>query len=320
MCGIGGFLFNHSKMISNHDERIRILKSMSLKQKSRGPDNEGLWSDEKKIYLFHRRLSILDLSSNGNQPMVSQNRRYVISYNGEIYNFSDLSIQLKKDGVFFKGRSDTEVILESISKWGIKLAVKKFIGMFAIAIWDKKYSKLHLIRDRLGIKPLYWAVSNNCFLFSSTIDSIITYPNLSKKINQQSLDLYLSYGYIKAPFTIFENIKKVNPGTILSLSLDNEPKETIYWSVREKVIDNKNKIFSNYNDCKRNLEKLIEESVSMRMVSDVPLGSFLSGGIDSSIVTALMQKQTSRKINTFSIGFKDNNFDEAQDAKKLQSI
>ena len=165
MCGIGGFLFNHSKMISNHDERIRILKSMSLKQKSRGPDNEGLWSDEKKIYLFHRRLSILDLSSNGNQPMVSQNRRYVISYNGEIYNFSDLSIQLKKDGVFFKGRSDTEVILESISKWGIKLAVKKFIGMFAIAIWDKKYSKLHLIRDRLGIKPLYWAVSNNCFYF-----------------------------------------------------------------------------------------------------------------------------------------------------------
>ena len=140
------------------------------------------------------------------------------------------------------------------------------------------------------------------FLFSSTIDSIITYPNLSKKINQQSLDLYLSYGYIKAPFTIFENIKKVNPGTILSLSLDNEPKETIYWSVREKVIDNKNKIFSNYNDCKRNLEKLIEESVSMRMVSDVPLGSFLSGGIDSSIVTALMQKQTSRKIIHFQLG------------------
>lgn len=316
MCGIGGILIQKSN--SKQDKYLNSLKEMSFKQKERGPDNEGFWYDKNEdVFLFHRRLTILDLTSQGNQPMISQNKRYIISYNGEIYNFLNLATEIKKFGTNFKSKSDTEVILESISCWGVYEAVKKFIGMFAIAVWDKKKSQLFLIRDRLGIKPLYWAFIDNTYLFASTIDSILSYSPQKREINNKALKTYLNFGYVLSPDSIFKNIYKVKPGSILKLEKNKEPVERTYWNLNLKVSENKNKTNYNYEDCKEKLEKLIQDSISLRMISDVPIGSFLSGGIDSSLVTSLMQKISSKPIQTFSLGFNDAGFNEANEAKKI---
>ena len=315
MCGIGGFLIKNNQTV-NYE---KILKKMSTSLFKEGQMMKGYWHDKKSgIFLFHRRLSILDLSKNGLQPMISQNERYIITFNGEIYNFNIIAKQLRDTGTTFKSQSDTEVIIEAFSKWGIEKSVRKFIGMFAIGVWDRKNRSLYLIRDRLGIKPLYWGSSNENFYFSSTIDALNEIPFASNKISKLSISLYLNYGYIPSENSIFENIKKVKPGFILTIDKNNKVSENCFWNLEDQVKLNYNtNKFKTFEEAKNEIESLIKDSVKLRMISDAPIGSFLSGGIDSSLITGLMQQQSNKKIKTFSIGFNDESYNEANYAKKI---
>jgi asparagine synthase (glutamine-hydrolysing) len=308
MCGIAGVWGAAAGSLS------ATARSMANAVHHRGPDSSGEWNDvEQCIALAHRRLSILDLSSEGCQPMVSASGRYVIVFNGEIYNFAALRRELEP-GVRFRGGSDTEVLLAAVEEWGIEAAVGRFIGMFAFALWDRAERRLSLVRDRLGIKPLYYGWSQGRLLFASELKAFRAFPGFHGEIDRDAVTLLLRHNCIPAPFSIYRDVRKLPPGTVLALGspLERCVEPVAYWSAREVAEQGMATPFEGSDaDAVDALDTLLRDAVGLRMIADVPLGAFLSGGVDSSVVVALMQQQSSRPIRTFSIGSPDRVYDEA---------
>jgi len=314
MCGIAGFLSLNNNSLN---EIEHISKNIITSLRHRGPDDEGFWIDYKLgLSLCHTRLSIIDLNKTGAQPMHSNSERFVISYNGEIYNSDLIKSELNNVGINFKGTSDTEVILEACEYWGVENAVKKTIGMFSFALWDKKISKLYLIRDRIGIKPLYYGKQNGIFYFSSEINAIKNNLKLNFSVNKFALKKFFEYSYISSPESIYNNISKLDPGHILEIDTSLNITKKKYWDLSD-YLEIKGSDSKNIYDIENNITDLLEDSIKKRMISDVPIGCFLSGGIDSSIVASIMQKNSIKKINTFTIGFEENNYNEANHSKKI---
>lgn len=317
MCGFAGFL-TKDKQFSAENLNV-IAEKMSNAIIHRGPDDGGVWIDEQAgLALSHRRLSILDLSPLGHQPMLSASGRYVIAFNGEVYNFNELRNTLQKHGAVFKGHSDTEVMLAAIETWGLEAAVKQFIGMFAFALWDNKEQQLHLVRDRLGIKPLYYGWSNQTFVFGSELKALKAFPEFRPAINRNALALMMRHNYIPAPHSIYEDIYKLQPGHYLTIDRQRfrSPLIKSYWSAKQ-VVETAiaNPFTGSDEEAIQQLDDLLREIIGMRMIADVPLGAFLSGGYDSTLVVAQMQAQSSQPVKTFSIGFHEQAYNEAQHAK-----
>jgi len=315
MCGITGFRG------ATGGDGDAIIRRMTGTLTHRGPDHQGTWADRVcGVWLGHARLSILDLSPSGHQPMRSNDGRYVITYNGEIYNFRSLKKSLEGLGHSFHGSSDTEVILASISQWGLIEAVRRFNGMFAFSLWDRSDRVLHLVRDRLGEKPLYYGLAKQTFLFASELKSILAHPEFTPVVDREALALYLRFGAVPAPRCIYKGISKLPPGTILSLS-DGAlrlPDPVPYWSLAAAVEAGAANPFSgSAEEATDELERLLKDSVKLRMESDVPLGAFLSGGVDSSAVVALMAAQSAKPIQTFTVGFDAASYDESGYAKAV---
>lgn len=317
MCGLAGFLISTTNDARELSARV---SRMADQLAHRGPDDAGIWVDaEAGIALGSRRLAIVDLSPAGHQPMISSCGRYVIAYNGEVYNFSDLRRELKARK--FRGYSDTEVILEAVSEWGIETAVKKFVGMFAFALWDRQRRALHLVRDRLGIKPLYYGWAGKTFLFGSELKALRAHPDFVPEINRDALALQMRYSCVPQPYSIYKQTYKVPPGCILNLETKDSPTDPQlfpYWSAQEVAERGAvNPFKGSERDATEQLDTLLRKAVRVRMVADVPLGAFLSGGIDSSTVVALMQAQNGRPVKTFTIGFHDEKYNEAMCAKAV---
>ncbi len=318
MCGIAGFIL--SKSISL-DELKSISGSMASVIQSRGPDDYGTWvNDSKNLAFSHRRLSILDLSSGGHQPMASNSNRYVICYNGEVYNHEDLREYLPRDFPW-RGHSDTETILEIIELFGIHKALTLFVGMFAISVWDKKYSKLYLARDRMGEKPLYYGWTDHGFVFGSQLSALKQFPNFNNQISRESLAHFLKLSYVPAPLSIYQDIYKLEPGSFLELDpetiFSKDIVKTKYWDFKHVAETNSSNQISDPLEASQLVRDALKKSVGRQMISDVPLGAFLSGGIDSSLIASLMQEQSNIPIKTFTIGFEELDFDESPYAKKV---
>lgn len=318
MCGVTGFFLTNDN--KGGDFLKREIKKMNNTLSHRGPNNDDLWFDEnEKIYLGHRRLSIIDLSEKANQPMKSNNHRYVISFNGEIYNFRELKKNLEKKKITFNNKSDTQVLLEVLNHYGVERGIKKVNGMFSFVLWDRKEKFLYLISDRLGKKPLYWSNINGNIIFGSELKSLISFYMFNKEINKQSLQNFLQFSYINSPDTIFKNTYKLEPGSIIRFNKNRDIKKTIYWNFNFNM-ENSNEIKNDKISKIKKLTELLEDSVSKRMISDVPIGVMLSGGIDSSLIAAIAQKKSLKKINTYCIGFNNKGFDESKYAKKISNI
>lgn len=319
MCGITGFLDSSSKMIQDFQPVIKRMTDMLI---HRGPDDSGAWVDTNSgIALGFRRLAILDLSPAGHQPMFSANGRYVIAFNGEIYNFADLRNELSALGHGFRGYSDTEMMLAAVCQWGLVPAIRRFNGMYAIALWDRQERRLHLVRDRVGIKPLYYGRAGQAFLFGSELKALRAHPAFRSEIDRNALALYLRHNYIPAPYTIYRGFYKLLPGTILTLAgdqLGELPDPVPYWSARQVAESGVTHPFEGSDqEAVGELDALLRESVRERMIADVPLGAFLSGGVDSSTIVALMQAQSSRPVRTFTIGFQESGYNEAEFGREV---
>ncbi len=317
MCGLTGFIdFDRS----TPDRKLQeTAGKMAETLHHRGPDDGGVWSDaEAGLALGFRRLSIIDLSAQGHQPMLSASGRLVIVFNGEVYNFPELRDELQSQGVGFRGSSDTEVILEAIEAWGLEKAIPRFVGMFAMAVWDREERVLHLVRDRIGVKPLYWGRQGNLLLFGSELKALRAHPGWAPEIDLGALAAYFRFAYVPAPFSIYRGIGKLMPGTIVSIGPDGREKTQTYWSLAGvRGAGAADRLDVTEEEAAEELDRLIRESVKLRMVTDVPLGAFLSGGIDSSTVVAAMQAESKEPIKTFTIGFEDEAVNEAQDAKRV---
>ena len=313
MCGIAGFCAVGMNKTEN------ILK-MNAAMHERGPDGSGYWWDDRTgVTLGHTRLAILDLTEAGAQPMLSHNQRFVISYNGEIYNFKELKDELIKcSGITFKSSSDTEVLVEAFAEWGCKKTLHKLRGMYAIAFYDREQRKLSLMRDCMGEKPLYYGYVNGSFVFASDVKAIRNVEGFRKEIDEGALSLYFKYGYIPAPYSIYKGIYKLEPAEILTTEFPFvDYKIEKYWDLKNIVLQNQSHMFrATMEEAAEELELLIRKSVKQMMIADVPIGCFLSGGTDSSFITALMQQSTDRPVNTFTIGFEQNTWDEAAYAKQ----
>lgn len=292
---------------------------MTAVLRHRGPDGDGLWTDAPAGVAFgHRRLSILDLSPLGAQPMHSQSGRFVVTFNGEIYNFGDLRKELEQRGARFRGGSDTEVLLAACESWGIEAAVCKFVGMFAFALWDREKRELTLVRDRIGVKPLYWAAFGSLFLFGSELKALLACPGWQPEIDRDALAAYVRWNYVPSPWSIFSGVAKLAPGCLLTLRAGGAPEIRRYWDLRAIAADAaRHPIDLPDAEAEQQLESLLRDSVRQRMIADVPLGAFLSGGTDSSLVVALMQAQSQRRVRTYTIGFHDPEFDEATHAANV---
>lgn len=310
MCGVAGFS-DFSKKSSE-----TILKSMTDVIAYRGPDDQGHYTKEfpnSIIGLGHRRLSILDLSPLGHQPYFYRNLSLV--FNGEIYNFKEVRDKLSKRGYSFDSNSDTEVIIKAYDAYGMG-CVDEFIGMFSFALLDADKEKLFLVRDRAGVKPMYYYWKNDLLLFGSELKSFHQHPSFEKEIDYNSLALYFQYSYIPAPYTVFKNTHKLKPGHILEVDLKHKSIRTIrYWNVVDHY--NKPKLSISYQEAEEELERLLKSAFEYRMVADVPVGVFLSGGYDSSAVAAILQSGRTEKLKTFTIGFDDAEFNESEYAKKV---
>jgi len=307
MCGIVGIIKTDNSLID-----ANALRRSTDMLARRGPDDSGIWVEEG-AGLGHRRLSILDTTSAGHQPMLSENKRFVIVFNGEVYNFRELRKQLESEGRFWSSNSDTEVVLSAYSKWGVD-CLKRFHGMFAFAIWDRRDKVLFAARDRMGVKPYYYSHSAGFFSFASRPRALYALGcDLSCEIDEQALRFYLELGYIPAPYFIYKSIRKLPPAHYLLLS-DGELRIERYWDFRHITPDNAVK---SEEELIEELDLLISRCVQSRMVSDVPLGAFLSGGIDSSLIVAMMNKFTSKPIKTFTIGFEEKRYDESTPAKAV---
>ena len=318
MCGLAGFLsINRKLFVSDED----VIHRMTDAIRQRGPDDQGIWIDHSVgIALGHRRLSILDLSFSGHQPMLSHEGRYRIIFNGEIYNHQELR---KKLSFSWRGSSDTETLLAGFEAWGIVETIKKCVGMFAFAVWDTQLERLILGRDRIGEKPLYYGWQGNensrMFLFASDLSALKCHPLFYSEIDRGSLCLFLRYGYIPAPYSIYRGIKKLEPGTLLTIS-SSIPSEHIeqYWSIDSFVESGSNKLFvPSATDAIEELDLLLNLAISRQAVADVPLGVFLSGGIDSSVVAAILQAQSNKPIKSFTIGFNEVGYNEASYASDI---
>lgn len=321
MCGFAGYL---STTIPNYADEL--LQSMGDTIAHRGPDDSGIWHDnEAGVGLAHRRLSIVDLSPAGHQPMLSGSGRYVIAFNGEIYNHLTLRAELDNGGYApkWRGHSDTETLLASFDTWGIETTVKKSIGMFAFAVWDKQTRQLTLGRDRLGEKPLYYGWQGQgekaVFLFGSELKALRAHPAFQNTIYRGALSLQLRHNYIPAPYSIYDGIAKLRQGCLLTVSLQQrEPKEWSYWSALQVAESGTSNPFTgSAEQAIDELEVLLKDAIRQQMMADVPLGAFLSGGIDSSLVVALMQAQSAQPIKTFTIGFHEQGYNEAVHAKAI---
>ena len=287
MCGITGFWTQKDR-----GEIPQIIENMTDTLIHRGPDDSGVWADKDVgIALGHRRLSILDLSPKGHQPMFSHSERFVIVYNGEVYNFKDIKKMLTEEGIGFRTDTDTEVILEAIERYGIDKALTMFNGMFAFSLFDKRERVLYLVRDRVGIKPLYYGINNGIFFFTSELKAIRAHPKFSPILNIDALSLYFRHNYIPAPYSIYKGIFKLTPGHYLSIDKDFNVKDTTYWNFRDIAIEGANNPYNRREEeLIEELDTLLEDAVKKRMISNVPLGAFLSGGIDSTTVVSFMQK------------------------------
>jgi len=318
MCGFVGFF---DKSVTADRAEI-VLTLMNDGIVHRGPDDSGIWFDtEARLGFGHRRLSILDLSSAGHQPMFSNEKRFVIAFNGEIYNHLLLREELKNEGhmIDWNGHSDTETLLAGFECWGIKETLEKSVGMFAFSVWDNKSKKLTLGRDRIGEKPLYYGWQKELLLFGSELKALKAHPNFNAHINRDAITLLLRHNYIPAPYSIYQGIKKLMPGHLLEIDLQNKTSTTTqYWSARSICELSKNNIFTgSAEDAVDKLESVLKDSINQQMLADVPLGAFLSGGIDSSVIVALMQAQSERPIKTFSIGFNEEGYNEAVHARAV---
>lgn len=318
MCGIAGFW----SFDPPRGDPEATLRRMALALRHRGPDDEGYWWDpEAGIGFAHRRLSIIDLSPEGRQPMASANGRYVITYNGEVYNFPGLRRELEGHGVTFRGGSDTEVMLAAIECRGVADAVRQFAGMFAFALFDRQTGTLSLVRDRLGEKPLYYGWAGRTLLFGSEVKALRAHREWKGEIDRDALALFLRHNYIPAPHSIYRGIRKVRPGAMLTFHVGEpmaEPRETVYWSAREVAErGSAHQSVGSEDDLTNDLDALLKRVVRREMLADVPLGAFLSGGIDSSLIVALMQAQSDRPVRTFTIGFHEPAYNEAEHAKAV---
>jgi asparagine synthase (glutamine-hydrolysing) len=315
MCGIAGYINKHNA------GNGAVLKEMLDALAHRGPDNSGCWSsDNQNVFLGHRRLSILDLSDSASQPMLDEKKELVITYNGEIYNFNEIKNELIESGYSFKTSSDTEMILYAFKEWGVA-AVSKFIGMFAIVIYDMVKNELYFIRDRFGVKPLFLYEDQDKWMFSSEIKSFFKHPDFNAEINTDAIPLFLKYGYVPTPYSIFKNVRKVKPGHIVKLDLTNNKivDDSSYWDAiaafnQPKFEDKSEETII------AEVEELLKSAFQYRMVADVPVGVFLSGGIDSSLVTAVLTQKLGYKLKTFTIGFDQVEFNEAKVAKEISSF
>lgn len=327
MCGLAGYLgFGYQH---NSAATVTVLKRMADTILSRGPNDFGVWHDEVGIAMVHRRLSIVDLSPAGHQPMICPTGRYVIVFNGEIYNHLELRADLERLGTggmvstYWRGHSDTETLLAGFATWGIQATIKRCIGMFAFAVWDRKVRVLTLGRDRLGEKPLYygWQGSgeNAAFVFGSEVKALKVHPSFAAEINRDALCLLMRHNYIPAPHSIYRGIFKLPAASFLTVSLDRrEPTIETYWSLLDvAVTGNRSPFGGSPEEAVEELEDLLKSAVRQQMVADVPLGAFLSGGVDSSTIVALMQAQSETPVKTFTIGFNEEGYNEAVHAKAV---
>ena len=312
MCGIAGFF-----PCPETDKNLSILHSMSDALSHRGPDGEGVWCDGI-IGLSHRRLSIFDLKS-GFQPMHSRSKRFVISYNGEVYNFKAIRETLILKGIEFVTDTDTEVVLQSIEHWGLKKALSKFHGMFAFALWDTKQNLLTLVRDRMGEKPLYYGWHKDKFMFASELKAFKSHPEWSLSVDRNALSELLRYNYIPSPLTIYSGMKKLEPGSLITFNLNNNYLENSpekWFNYSSIVNDPDAKYFSgSFDDATNSLDMLLNKTIMDQGQADVPLGVFLSGGLDSLLITSILQSQSSSPVDTFTMGYENPDYDESSSAK-----
>ena len=324
MCGIAALW----SPTARHDIADSI-RSATAALTNRGPDGEGIWIDaEAGLTLGHRRLAVVDLSEAGNQPMLSADGRYCLSFNGEIYNFLILRSELEGCGHKFVGHSDTEVMLAAFLHWGIENALAKFVGMFAFALWDRRERRLHLCRDRFGKKPLYFGWIGNCFAAASQLKALKAMAGFDGKISRLAFAAYTAKGYVPTPLSIYEGIYKLKPGSLLSVDMatvlssgklnDWIPKCKQFWDAGTVVANSShNRYQGTERTAATELLTLLNDAVRVRMIADVPIGAFLSGGIDSSLIVALMQRNSSSKVKTYTVGYADSRYDESAAAASL---
>lgn len=292
----------------------------------RGPDDYGLWQDpDLPLTLAQRRLAIIDLSADGHQPMASHTGRYVTVFNGEIYNYREIRAELEAKGYPFKGRSDTEVMLGAFEQWGVNQGLQKLAGMFALVLWDRDKRQIHFIRDRFGKKPLYVGWGRNALIFASELKAFHAHPDFDARMDRDALTLYMRYGYVCAPYSIFKGVWQILPGARLTLDLeglkpgmDLAARMEPYWNLPQ-IVEERRAHINRKSEAEiiAEFESLLQTAVSQRMISDVPLGAFLSGGIDSSTIVALMQNASAQPVKTFSIGFEEAGYDESAHAAKV---
>jgi asparagine synthase (glutamine-hydrolysing) len=318
MCGIAGCFERTAR--TGADRLSHVARSMADTLVHRGPDEGAVWIDPAHgIALAHRRLSILDLSSAGSQPMSSARGRYVIVWNGEIYNHAELRAELALAGSVFRGHSDTEVLLEAIAAWGIQRTLERANGMFALAVWDSAEQVLTLARDRLGIKPLYYGWLQQQFLFASELKALRAHPDFCPLVDRAALAQFLQHGYIPTPATIYEGVHKLAPGCLLTISrAAATPAPRPFWSLRAAIETGRANPFRGTEaEAADELEALLRDAVALQRLADVPVGAFLSGGIDSSLVVALMRAQNAGSVRAFTIGFSEPEFDELEYARAI---
>ncbi len=334
MCGVTGFFDPTGQFQS--DQLGAVVTQMANTLSRRGPDGIGTWVDSKHgVALGHRRLAILDLSPHGHQPMVSASGRYLTVYNGEVYNYRELREELGSLGQDFRGGSDTEVVLAAIEVWGVKKALARFVGMFALALWDRKEKVLYLVRDRMGEKPLYYGWAGKFFLFGSELKALRSHPSWEGDIGRDALALFMRHNYVPSPYSIYKGIHKLPPGCILELNgnvlaarsgFSPYPRHRRqsglcpipYWSLKSVVEAGSNRRNEAPDkEIVEHFDRLLRKSIGQKMIADVPLGALLSGGIDSSLVVAVMQAESPNAVKTFTIGFHEERYDESKCAKAV---
>ncbi|HEV2035661.1 MAG TPA: asparagine synthase (glutamine-hydrolyzing) [Candidatus Dormibacteraeota bacterium] len=316
MCGICGFIdLRHTVA-----HPLEVVKTMAATLEHRGPDASGAWIDSRlPVALGFRRLAIIDLSDRGSQPMSSAGGRFMLVFNGEIYNHQELRADLERAGVRFRGDSDTEVLLEAISSWEISSALARANGMFAFALWDVDHRELHLVRDRLGEKPLYVFADSHRLVFGSELKALHKFPGFNPSIDRDAVSALMRYGVIPAPGSIYNNVRKLRPGTHLVVSCEDDGLklcESVFWALEERGPTEASEIVHQPADIDE-LESLLLDAVRLRLSADVPVGALLSGGVDSSLVVALMQAASPRPVRTFTIGFAESSYDESRVAAQV---
>lgn len=319
MCGITGFI-DFARQTSS-DAGLAIAEAMAGAIRHRGPDDGGVWCDAAHgVFLAHRRLSIVDLSAAGHQPMASVSGRYLIVFNGEVYNHGEIRHRLNNvaGGIAWRGNSDTEVMLAAIEQWGLEAALEQFVGMFAFALWDRHAASLTLVRDRFGEKPLYWGQFGSTLLFGSELKTMKQHPAFVGAVNRDALAGYMAYGYLPGTVSIYEQVQKLKPGTLRVFQAAGSSHEQVYWSAVDAALSGRSNEFEGDDSAAADqLERLITGSVQQQLLADVPVGAFLSGGVDSSTIVALAQAQSRTPVKTFTIGFEEADYNEAVYAERV---